>query len=63
MEKVNFNLIKSLFLNNNQISDISVLEKVNFKNLEELDLSNNNIDIDKYSSIIDKLLLMKSFKI
>ena len=55
--------MQKLNLNENQISNINILEKVNFKNLEELDLSNNNIDIDKYSSIIDKLSLIKSFKI
>ena len=55
--------MQKLNLNDNQISDINILEKVNFKNLEELDLSKNNINIGKYPSIIDKLLLIKSFKI
>ena len=35
--------IKGLYLGNNQISDIKVLEKVKFENLEKLGLGNNQI--------------------
>ena len=37
------NQLQELYLNNNQISDIKLLEKVKFENLEELDLNNNKI--------------------
>ena len=38
---MNFPKLRVLDLNENNISDIKVLEKVNFKNLEKLYLSNN----------------------
>ena len=41
MEKVNFPILKILHLNNNNISDIKVLEKVAFNKLEGLLLNNN----------------------
>jgi len=55
--------LKNLYLQDNKISDISILDKVNMKHLKNLDLKDNNIDLDKYSSIIDKLLLIKDFNI
>ena len=49
LEKVNFQILKILHLNNNNISDIKVLEKVAFNKLEGLLLNNNKIsDIEEF---------------
>ena len=53
--KINFKELKKLYLNNNNISDIKVLEKVKFEKLEVLDLSENKIDLAKNNLIISKL--------
>ena len=42
-EKLNFKKLKKLFLCNNDIFAIDVLENVNFENLEEIDLGYNKI--------------------
>ena len=41
--QIEFKELKELYLYNNDISDIKVLEKIKFKKLEELDLSRNKI--------------------
>ena len=55
LEKVKFENLQELSLNNNQISDIKVLEKVKFENLQLLYLDNNKIDKNKYFSLINTL--------
>ena len=40
---MNFKELKELYLFNNNISDIKVLEKVKFEKLEKLNLSENKI--------------------
>ena len=52
MENVNFKNLKELYLNNNNISDISIFKKVEFKKLELLNISNNEIDIKENDLII-----------
>ena len=52
---MNFKYLKRLYLNNNNISDIKILEKVRFPHLVILDLHGNKIDIKKYISVIEAL--------
>ena len=55
IEEANFNELKELNFNGNQISDISVLEKIKFKKLEKLSLDKNKIDKNKNELIISYL--------
>ena len=43
LSKIKFKELNKLYLSDNKISDISILEKVNFKELKELNLSYNKI--------------------
>ena len=52
LEKVKFEKLENLGLNNNKISDISILEKVNFKEIKILYLECNKI-----SDIFEKINL------
>ena len=60
---MNFKELKELYLSDNKISDIKILEKVKFEKLEVLNLSRNGIDLTKNYSIISKLSLLKWLKI
>ena len=60
---MNFKELKELYLSDNKISDIKILEKVKFEKLEVLDLRRNGIDLTKNYSIISKLSLLKWLKI
>ena len=58
LEKISFKKLKELYLDNNRISNIKVLEIINFdnfKNLKYLDLHNNMIDYYKYSNTIEMI--------
>ena len=58
--QIEFKELKELFLYNNNISDIKVLENVKFEKLEILNLSGNNI---KNKSIISKLKIKNAIKL
>ena len=61
---MNFKQLKELYLNSNNISDIKVLETIKFEKLEKLDLKGNEIDIEKFSLIINSFKLnIKNFNI
>ena len=53
--KIDFKELKELYLNDNDISDITVLEKVKFEKLEILGLNGNKIDKIKTKLLISKL--------
>ena len=53
--KIEFKELKKLYLNDNKISDIKVLEKVKFDKLERLNLSLNQISEKENETIIKKL--------
>ena len=55
LEKTNFKELKYLGLSSNKISDISVFENFKLNNLEKLDIKYNEINLDKYSLLIEKL--------
>ena len=62
--KIEFKELKRLYLDNNKISDIKVLEKVKFDKLEILSLSKNKISKNENNSIISKLKTkIKEFRI
>ena len=65
LNKLKFNKLKELYLNDNDISDIKDLEKINLENLEILDLSNNDIsNIDIFEKLklynLKKLFLIRN---
>lgn len=47
--------LKKLFLNMNNICDISVLTKTNFKEMNELNLNDNEIDKKKNEDLIQEI--------
>ena len=64
LNKIYYIALEELYLNNNNISDIKVLEKVKFEKLEVLSLSGNEINLTKNNLIISKLKsLLKKFNI
>ena len=60
---MNFPKLEILYLNNNNITEINILEKVNFKELQTLDLSYNNIsDINVFQKVeFNKLELLNLY--